>query len=577
MDPTRQMVLFAGDLLSEYQEELKASRKEQLWSRLWAKDATLWPCDDAGASHLKANLEFLDIPERLPQFVGGALDADSEMRTQGLTDRIVIAFGSVFHFCKALLNLGPDIQHLKFIILDSCHPSAIRQAENQADSSKTLVVLVNKSAYRLEDHALFLYFQKKLQGEVPGSAAGQFVAASDSSSYLASTAAEYHFRYFLELPSGIAAPYCSVIHLAVLLKVFAGVELEVLRIACREIKMLNAEQDSVTENPACEIAAFLSASAEKGRPFVCFLAPPALAPFASALCRLVGGSIGKVESGVFPMLNTIPCATEPWEGVASFVVLRNGGNVEPEVDNCVSLLRSRGVSFVEMTVGNPLDLLRHTFCWQIATVVAAARLGADPFDLTEPRAARTLAAEMLNTLSPQNETLQRRPRIQERQIQLFAEARARQEISQLNLPECLVSFFEHRQAASYFGLFLYLDPTDEVQDYFTALREQLAQRLKLPVLLAWGPRSLDTFGYLFRESAPQGVHLLIDGETEADVKVPGANYSFWQMYQAAAIAHFEALSAGGNLALRLHLASPLSEALAQLEKTINHALRRAEG
>src|SRR5215469_7108961 len=564
MDSTRQ-TLFLGNLLADYQQELKTIREQQLLKRLWGQDVALWPGEATAVPHLKTNLEFLHIPERLPQILAGALHADSELLTEGLTDRIVISFGSVYHFCKALSNLCPDTQPLKFIILDSCHPGAIREVESQVNSSKMLVALVNKSAYRLEDHALFLYFQKKLQSEVPGSAAGQFVAASDSSSYLASTAAEYHFRYFLELPSGIAAPYCSVIHLAVLLKVFAGVELEVLRIACREIKRLNAEQDSVAENPACEIAAFLSASAEKGRPFVCFLAPPALAPFASALCRLVGGSIGKQESGVFPMLNTIPCVTEPWERVASFVVLRNGGNVEPEVDNCVSLLRSRGVSYVEMTVGNPLDLLRHTFCWQIATVVAAARLGADPFDLTEPRAARTLAAEMLNTLSSQNETLQRKPRIQERKIQLFAEARARQEISQLNLPECLVSFFEHRQAASYFGLFLYLDPTDEVQGYFTALREQLAQGLKLPVLLAWGPRSLDTSGYLFRESAPQGVHLLIDGETEVDVKVPGANYSFWQMYQAAAIAHFEALSAGGNLALRLHLGSPLSEALAQLE------------
>jgi hypothetical protein len=200
----------------------------------------------------------------------------------------------------------------------------------------------------------------------------------------------------------------------------------------------------------------------------------------------------------------------------------------------------------------------------------------DPFDLTEPRAARTLAAEMLNTLSPQNDTLQRRPRIQEKQVQLFAEARARQEISQLNLAECLVSFFEHRQAAAYLGLFVYLEPDDETLALFTVLREQLAQALRLPVLLAWGPRSLDTFGYLFRESAPQGIHLLIDGEIAVDIKVPGTNYSFGQMYRAAAIGHFEALSAAGNLALRLRVLSPVSESLAQLEKALNLALRRVE-
>lgn len=572
MDSTRQ-TLFLGNLLTDYQQELKTIYEEHLLKRLWAQDTTLWPVEEAAKLYLKANLEFLNIPERLPQLLAGALRVGSELHTEGLTDRIVISFGSAYHCCKALSNLCPDTKPLKFIVLDSCHPGAIRQVESQVDSSKMLVALVNKSAYRLEDHALFLYFQKKLQSEVPGSTAGQFVAASDSYTFLARTAEEYHFRYFLELPSGIAATYCLVIHLTLLLKVFAGVEMEALRIAAREMIKLDADSGPGTESPACEIAAFLSATAESGHPFVCFLASPALAPFALALSRLVGGSIGK-EGGLFPMVNTIPCETELWESPASFVVFRNGAGEEPEVEKCVAGLRSRNIPFLEITVTDPLDLLRHMFRWQIATVLASVQMGLDPFDLAEPRLARTMAAEMLNTLSPRSDTLQRRPRIQEKQIQLFAEARARQEISQLNLNECLVSFLEKRQAASYLGLFVYLEADSETLAQFTALREQLAQALKLPVMLMWGPRSLDTFGYLSREKAPQGFHLVITGDMETDVKIPGASYTFGQMYQALAIGHFEALSAGGSLTLRLHLSSPLPDALAQLQNAMHQALRR---
>jgi hypothetical protein len=572
MDSTRQ-TLFPGNLLAAYQQELKAIREEQLLKRLWAQDTTVWPAEEAGNPHLKTNLEFLHIPERLPQILAGALHADSELQTEGLTDRVVIAFGSVHHFCEAVSNLCPDTKPLKFIILDSCHPGAIRQVESQADTAKMLVALVNKSAYRLEDHALFLYFQKKLQSQAAGSVAGQFVAASDAHTFLGRTAAEYHFRYFLELPSGIAAPYCSVIHLTLLLKVFAGVDLEVLQIACREMLKRDAFSDSSAETPASDIAAFLSATAGSGRLFVCFLASPALAPFASAFSRLVGGSIGK-EGGLFSLVNTIPCDTKPWETAAGFVVFRDGARQEPEVEQCIARLRSRGIPFLEVTVADPLDLVRHTFRWQIATALASARMGLDPFDLAEPRLARTMAAEMLNTLSPQNDTLQRRPRIQEKQIQLFAEARARQEISQINLTECLVSFLERQQAASYLGLFVYLQPDEETLAQFTALREQLAQALKFPVMLAWGPRSLDTFGYLFREKAPQGFHLVVTGDIEADIKIPGAHYTFGQMYQASAIGHFEALSAGGSLTLRLHLSSPLGDALVQLQNAIQQALRR---
>jgi len=573
MDPTRQM-LFPGDLQSQYQQALEGIRNARLFSRLWAQDVSLWPAGEEAVSYLKANLEFLQIPEKIPQLVAGALKVDSEMQAQGLTDRIVIAFGSVFHFCQALLNLRPDTKNLKCIILESCHPNSIRRAQSQAEGSKTLVVLVNKSAYWLEDHALFLYFRKKLQSDVRGSVAGQFVAAGDSNTFLASLAAEYQFRYFLELPSGVAAPYCSIIHLALLVKVFASVDPRVPGMTGREKKKLDVDLGSSAETSACEISAFLSATVESGRPFLCFLASPAMAPFASALCRLVGGSIGKENSGLYPVVNTIPCATEPWENSASFIVVRNGSAEEPDVENCISLLRNRGIPFLEMSVADPLDLLRHTFLWQIATVVAAARMGMDPFEMAEHRLARTLAAELLDTLSPQNDTLQRRPRIQEKQIQLFAESRARQEISQLNLAECLVSFFEHRQAAAYLGLFVYLEPDNETVALFTAVREHLSQALKIPVLLAWGPRSLDTFGYLFQEKAPQGFHLVFTSDIEADIKIPGASYTFGQMYQAAAIGHFEALSVGGNLTLRLHLSLPLVESLAQFQKAMSLALRR---
>ena len=57
-------------------------------------------------------------------------------------------------------------------MLDSCHPDAVRATEARAERAKTLVVVVNKSAYRLEDHSLFLYFHKKLNDEFPGHAGG---------------------------------------------------------------------------------------------------------------------------------------------------------------------------------------------------------------------------------------------------------------------------------------------------------------------------------------------------------------------------------------------------------------------
>ena len=251
----------AGSLQSLYEEELRSIEEEKLLSRLWAQDETLWPRGETGPYHLKGNLEFLKIPEMLPQMMGGALRADLESKSQGLTDRILIAFGTVHHFCDALLNIHPTTEKLKSIVLDSCHPDAVRATEARAERAKTLVVVVNKSAYRLEDHSLFLYFHKKLNDEFPGHAGEHFVASSERNSFLATIASEYNFRFLQELPAGILAPYCSALFLAILLAGAADVDPEVLRVACRDMKKLYAEGPSIAENPACSLAAILAVAA----------------------------------------------------------------------------------------------------------------------------------------------------------------------------------------------------------------------------------------------------------------------------------------------------------------------------
>ena len=67
---------------------------------------------------------------------------------------------------------------------------------------------------------------------------------------------------------------------------------------------------------------------------------------------------------------------------------------------------------------------------------------------------------------------------------------------------------------------------------------------------------------------------MITSESEGDVAIPGSRYSFGQLYRALALGHFEALSAGAGLALRLHLASVSPGSLSQLQNLVHQALRR---
>ena len=563
------------DVQRWYEAELVSIERERLLSRLWANDVTLWPCEEFGPHHARENLEFLHIPERLPQLTAGGSRANAEAAQDGMTDRMLISFGTVHHFCNAILDLHPGGKNLNFLALDNCHPELIRKAEARLELRKALLILVNKSGYSIEDHALFLYFQSKLSGAQEEVTGRHFAAATDPNSYLARMAIEYKFRYLLEMPTGILAPYCSVLFLALFLQAVARVEPPVLRATCREMKKEYSGTQASAGNPVCELAAFLSATAKSGRRFVSFLASPELEAFATALCPLVGGSLGREQGGLFPLTNAPPCTNQGAGKESSFVVFRRSGEKDPQMKEWLSILLANGLPFLEMTVLNPLDLLRQTYAWQIATALAAARMGIYPFRAQDPRLPLNLATEALNRFSAQNDTLQRRPRIQEGALQLFAEGKARHEVSQLNLVESLRSLFQNRESGSYVSLFVFLEQTEELQKVFGSLRKQIAEKLGLPVLLGWGPRSVDTYAHFLREGAPQGLHLVITGETSTDIKVPGANYKFGELYLALALGQFGALSSLNGLALRLHLRTQSPEGQSELQDVVTRALKRA--
>ena len=572
MDTTKRPV-FSGNLQEAYERELKAIEEQDLLKRLWSHDETLWAHSEASSGHFSSSLDFLQLPEKLPQIVEAVLEVETAARTEGLTDRVLIAFENAHLVCESLLNMYPLPAPLRCLVFHTSRPSEIRRSQALIDLEKTLFLIVNKSGYRVEDHSLFLYFQKEIQKRT-STPASHFVAEAEPNSFLATVAKQYGFRYLLELPPQIPALFCSLVEIAALLVTVADVQPDVIRIACREMRKAYAEPVPGRANPACELAALMSASAAQGRKFIVFLASRKLAPFADSLCRLVGGSLGKGETGVYPLSETESFRTEVYQGNSSFVILRHGEEMEASLTRAASELRSRGVSLVEIEIKDPLDLLRQTFLWQIATALAGARIGIDPFDAAEARLPRALTTEMMNNYSEHNDTLKRRPRIQEGDIQLFAEARTRQEISQLNLTECLLSFFQCRERAEYFGLYAFMDPEGPARAVLDDLRKNLTQALGLPVLLAWGPRSLETYGYLLRAGAPVGLNLMITADSEGDVAIPGTNYSFGQLDFAMALGQFEVLSAGTGLALRLHLSSASAGSLSQLETLIQQALKR---
>src|SRR5258708_30033335 len=362
---TSKRLMFGGDLQEAYGHELKSIQEQNLLRRLWSQAETLWPETHQTIEQFRANLEFLHLPEKLPQIAEAIGSMETDARAEGLTDRVLIGSENAQLLCEAFLNLHRPAPPLRWKVLDSCHPSGIRRTEAQTNIAKTLFLVVNKSGYRLGAHSLFLYFQKEIQNRVSADSSRKFVAATEPNSFLSSLARKYAFRFILELPAVIPALYCSLVDVAAALVVLADVEPGVIRIACREMKKAYSAPGPNGYSQVCELAALLSATVARGREFLVVLAPRRLAPFAASLCQLVGGSLGKGETDIYPLAETVPCRTEVYAGRASFVIVKHAEEIEPSLEQAASDLRNRGVPFLEISIRDPLDFLRETFLWQV--------------------------------------------------------------------------------------------------------------------------------------------------------------------------------------------------------------------
>ena len=572
--PTQAIV--AGCLQTAFHRELKYFIENRLLERLWRKDATLWPAEEFEQSHILSNLDWLDQAGSLEPFLEGVKQEDLSATVEGLDDRVLIAFESANLAARALVAFVPSGDAHKMVVLDSTCPTAISRAEKKMHLERSLFIFASKGGYRLEDHALFLYFREKLQAAGVSQPLQHFVAETESGSYLATIGREYEFRAVFADPPGILPPFTSVRHLGALLTSRWAQEPEGIVAAAKKMHHACSPGAIPAENPALQLGAFLSSAALANRQYLAFLVTPSLVPYTCCLSQLIGGSMAKEGPGLIPIDGEVPRDTRALEDKAVFAVLTYAGDADPELFDLMSRFRFSGVPFVHVQIAEPLQLLPETFGWEVATVLACARLGFDPFDGSDARLPRVLAMEYLNKYSQENDTLSRRPRLQDEGIQLFAEGKTRREISALNLQECLGSFLRLLHPESFLAVLVFLTQTPKVLAACQAIRIKLAEKLGIPVLLAYGPHSLHHYSHLHRKGLPHGQYLVITAEPPTDLPIPGASYTFGQLYCALALGEFEALVQSDRFVVRIHLSGKNPAPLVKLGQVVDQVLGRMQ-
>jgi hypothetical protein len=568
--PTQSIV--PGQLQDTFERELQGFLRKRIVERLWAKDVSLWPEELVSGDRALADLTWLRLSQVLGPLLESVRRGEQSADADGLPDTALLTFESANLCARALLGFSGIALARKFVVLDSTSPDVIQESEERLDLSRTLFVLANKKSYGLKAHCLFLYFQDKLQAIEARRASRHFVSETEPQTFLATVSRGHMFRDILPDPLAIPPEYCSLLHFGAIFTAVGVAGPEQVLAAANEMCLACTLSDPPAANPALQLAAFLTSAAESHRSYLAFLASPSLMAYRRRLVQLIGGSMAREGPGLIPLMLDVPRDTQAFENETAFVLLTCSGDNDAELAEIRSRFQSSGIPFLHIEIAQPFDLLPETFKWEIATILACARLGFDPFDVSDNRLPRAFTAEILEQFSQGHNPLQRSPRLTERLIQLYADGMTRQEISTMNLVEALQSFLRVSTPGRHVSLLVNMTPTSEVNAAFSAIGRKLTETMKRPVLTAYGPHAAEHCVYFFRESLPYGPCILFTTDPLVDRAIPGARYTFAELYLALSLGEYDTLVHWEHPVIRLHLTHEFPAALQQLVHVFEQSL-----
>jgi glucose-6-phosphate isomerase len=515
------------------------------------------------------------LPGQIGAHMARAAKFAAAVEAEGFEYVVFVAMGDSNLAAEAILNLSLEKRGKRIFVLDSTDPATVRSVEKELNLPRTLFIFASKSGKHIETHALLLYFLQLVRARGISSPGAQFVAVTEENSYLADLAEQYQFRGTFFDPPGIKGRYSALIHFGLFLSALCRLDPASLLSRITAMRDLCLPSTPAGANPALALAAFLAAGAVEGADKFLLLSTKSLTALTYRIGQLVGVSTSKGGRGLIPIPDGAASGAEVCKSGCIAAIWTMLGDDDSAVKETAKQLQEAGVPVVFVELSAPEELGATLFKWEIATALACSLLHVNPFSEPDAEEGREKTAELLETLVATRELPWRTVRVREVGIELYAEGATRQEISTLSLSDALRTFFVLKNPDGYVALLAFVDQSRAVEAVLRRLREQLASKLGIPVLLSFGPRYLHSFGQVYKGGPSKGLFMILTSEPSEDIDIPGAGYSFGQLQLALALGDFESLQSRKKLVIHLHLTEGTERGLAQLEQVLQHALRNA--
>lgn len=414
----QQTIALPQALLKAVAKAQEAWRSKENTRRLWSKDATLWTgqdeCDWLG---------WLDIIDSELHDVASVQDFGGELRAENFTDVLLLGMGGSSLGPEVLAkSLGSAPGYPKLHVLDSTDPEQIRRFERGIDIARTLFIVSSKSGTTLEPNVLMEYFFASATAALGGPAGRHFVAITDPGSRLQKTAEKNGFRrVFLGVPS-IGGRYSVLSKFGLVPLAATGHGVRAFLEAAAIMARACGPKIQPTENPGVALGLAVGVLAAHGRDKLTVIASPSIAPFGAWVEQLVAESTGKNGHGVIPIADEPLGDATRYDAHRLFVYLRDNGHPNPAQDQAVEALERAGHPVVRIGLASPAHLAQEFFRFEMATAVAGAVIGINPFDQPDVEASKVATREMTDAFDKTGSLPSEPPVFEANGIALYTDA-----------------------------------------------------------------------------------------------------------------------------------------------------------
>src|SRR6185503_5393170 len=418
--------------------ELEQWRAGDKMKRLWSRDATLWTGADEASW-----LGWLAVAGEQRVRASALGDLANEIRRAGFTHALVLGMGGSSLCPEALKStFGRIAGYPELFVLDSTDPGQIHALEHRIDVARTLFIVSSKSGTTLEPNIFFSYFFDRVRRTIGAERAGNhFITITDPGSRMEQVANTDRFRRIIPGVPAIGGRYSALSDFGMAPAAIMGLDVARFLALAAEMADRCGPAVRVADNPGAVLGIRLGVLAQRGRDKVTLVTSPGIGALGVWLEQLLAESTGKMGKGLIPVDGEPLGAPAVYGDDRHFVYVRLDSAADPAQDEAMAALERSGQPVVRLAVPDVYHLGAEFFRWEIATAVAGAVIGVNPFDQPDVEAAK-IATKKLTSAFEESGSLP-----QEKDVVRIGDA---------DLEGSLRAIFNATRAGDYFGILAYI-------------------------------------------------------------------------------------------------------------------------